>query len=505
MSQPLERSVAMAAGAFACCLMPALAATARAQARVEFEGETNVGDVAQKGASRFDAARNEYTLVGGGRNMWDEKDAFHFLWRKASGDLGLSAEVRFAEKSGEEHRKGGWVVRQSLEAASPYADAIVHADGLISLQYRLTKGGETLEIQSPFKAPAAVRLERTGDLFTLFVAPDGKSFRPVGGVLVPMKDPVYAGLAMCSHDPARTASAVFSKLAYANPGVAPLEERVLESSLEVVNVESGEREAVYVTRDHIEAPNWSRDGRSFLFNSGGRLYDLPRAGGTPRLFDTGSADHLNNDHGLSFDGRWLAISHEPEEDSLVYVLPGTGGTPRQVTALGPSYWHGWSPDGKTLVYCAARNDEYDVYAIAADAEKSTDERRLTTAPGLDDGPDFSPDGRTIYFNSVRTGQMRIWRMEPDGSNQRQLTFDDAYGDWFPHPSPDGRWIVFLSFDSSVEGHPPNKEVALRIMPTAGGEPRVLARLFGGQGTINVPSWSPDSSSVAFVSYRLVKP
>lgn len=478
---------------------------AGAQATGEFEGKTDVGDVRQKGSVRFDAGRGEYQVTGGGRNMWEDRDAFYFVWRRLSGDLSLSAEVRFTEKSGEEHRKGGWIVRQGLEADAPYADAMVHADGLISLQYRLVKGGPTLEIQSPVKAPAAVRLERTGDLFTLFVARDGKALQPVGAVMVPLKDPVYAGLGVCSHDAARTATAVFSKVGFTNAGILTADQRVLESTLEVVNVETGERKAVYTTRDHIEAPNWSRDGRSFLFNSKGRLYELPRAGGKPRLVDTGSADRLNNDHGLSPDGRWLAISHEPEEDSLIYVLPATGGEPRQVTALGPSYWHGWSPDGKTLVYCAQRQDEYDVYAIAADAEKSRDERRFTTAPGLDDGPDFSPDGRTIYFNSVRTGHMRIWRMGPDGSNQRQLTFDEAYGDWFPHPSPDGKWLVFLSFDSSVEGHPPNKEVALRLMPVTGGEPRVLARLFGGQGTINVPSWSPDSKAVAFVSYRFVKP
>jgi Tol biopolymer transport system component len=246
-------------------------------------------------------------------------------------------------------------------------------------------------------------------------------------------------------------------------------------------------------------------GRSFLFNQDGRLYTLPREGGTPQLVDTGEARHLNNDHGLSPDGRQIVISDQPAGDSLIFVLPAKGGIPRQVTALGPSYWHGWSPDGKTLAYCARRNDEYDIYTIDADATLSREERRLTTAKGLDDGPDYSPDGKTIYFNSVRTGAMRLWRMNPDGSEQRQITFDEAYGDWFPHPSPDGRWLVFVSFDASVEGHPPNKEVALRLMPAAGGPPRVLARLFGGQGTINVPSWSPDSRRAAFVSYRLVKP
>ena len=487
------------------CLAAGGGILARAQERGEFEGATDVGDAQPKGSVRFDPGRREYRITGGGENMWGSRDAFHFVWRRLSGDLTLSTEVRFPDAAGNAHRKAGWVVRQGLEADSPYADAIVHADGLISLQYRLVKGGPTLEVRSPVKGPATVRLERTGDLFSLSVARDGKGFQPAGSVTVPLPDPVYVGLGVCSHDAASLASAVLSQVVLENPGVFPAEKRVLESRLEVISIGNGEREVVYTTRDHIEAPNWSRDGRSFLFNQGGQLYSLPRSGGSPLPVSTGSARRLNNDHGLSPEGQWLAISHSPGSDSLIYVLPAGGGEPRQVTALGPSYWHGWSPDGKTLAYCARRNGEFDVYAISAAAEKSTEERRLTTAPGLDDGPDYAPDGQTIYFNSVRTGQMRIWRMNPDGSEQRQVTFDEAYADWFPHPSPDGKWLVFVSFDKSVEGHPPNKDVALRLMSATGGEPRVLARLFGGQGTINVPSWSPDSTSVAFVSYRLVKP
>jgi Tol biopolymer transport system component len=486
-------------------MLAALAAVAEPDRLGGFEAQTEVGAVKQKGTLHFDAARGEYTMAGGGANMWEGKDAFSFLWRKASGDLSLTTDVRFPEKAGQEHRKAGWIVRQSLDADAPYADAVVHADGLIALQYRLTRGGETLEIRSPAKAPATVKLERTGDLFTLFVARDGKTFQTVGAVVVPLGDPVYAGLGVCSHDEERRATAVFSRVAQANPGVVDPDKRVLESSLEVLDIETGERHTVYITRDHIEAPNWSRDGKTFLFNSHGRLYELPREGGTPHPVDTGTARRLNNDHGLSPDGRWLAISDQTEGPSLISVLPAAGGEPRLVTARGPSYWHGWSPDGKTLVYCAERGGEYDVYAIAADAEKSAEERRLTTAPGLDDGPDFSPDGKTIFFNSVRTGQMRIWRMNADGSDQTQVTFDKQYGDWFPHPSPDGKWIVFLSFDVSVEGHPANKEVRLRLMPLSGGAARDIAQLFGGQGTINVPSWSPDSREVAFVSYRLVKP
>jgi Tol biopolymer transport system component len=197
------------------------------------------------------------------------------------------------------------------------------------------------------------------------------------------------------------------------------------------------------------------------------------------------------------------ISDQSQEQrrSLIYVLPITGGTPRRVTQLAPSYWHGWSQDGKTLVYCAERDSDYDIYAIPVEGGE---EKRLTTAKGLDDGPDYSHDGQYIYFNSERTGSMQIWRMKTDGGEQTQITSDE-YNNWFPHPSPDGKWIAFLSYEKDVKGHPANKDVTLRLAPVGGGQIQVLAKLFGGQGTINVPSWSPDSRHLAFVSYRLIDP
>ncbi|HEX9190014.1 MAG TPA: transporter [Vicinamibacteria bacterium] len=278
---------------------------------------------------------------------------------------------------------------------------------------------------------------------------------------------------------------------------------MIESRLEVLTVATGEREVVWSARAHFEAPNWSRDGKSLLFNQDGRIYALPLDERKPRLLDTSPATRCNNDHGLSPDGRWLAISDQTEDGgkSVIFVLPSAGGKPRRVTGKSPSYWHGWSPDGKTLAYCAERGGEYDVYSIPVAGGEET---RLTTAPGLDDGPDYAPDGR-IWFNSVRTGVMKIWRMDPDGKDQAQMTRNEEYADWFPHPSPDGKQVVFLSYDREVEGHPANKDVVLRLMPLEGGEPRVIARLFGGQGTINVPSWSPDSRRFAFVSYRLLGP
>jgi len=281
------------------------------------------------------------------------------------------------------------------------------------------------------------------------------------------------------------------------------EARIHEASLEIVTVATGERRIIHRAREPFQAPNWSPDGKTLYINQRSRIYTLPAEGGEPKLLDTGTAVGCNNDHGLSPDGRWLAISSGHEgRVSKIYIVPAAGGAARQVTPEGPSYWHGWSPDGKTLVYCGKRGDNFDVYAIPA---AGGEEKRLTDVEGLDDGPEYTPDGKYIYFNSERTGLMKIWRMHADGSHQEQVTTDAEYADWFPHPSPDGKQLLFMSFDKSVKGHPPNKDVVLRIMPVAGGKPKVLATLFGGQGTINVPSWSPDSKAVAFVSYRMVLP
>ena len=182
-------------------------------------------------------------------------------------------------------------------------------------------------------------------------------------------------------------------------------------------------------------------------------------------------------------------------------LAGTD-APRLITPLAPSYLHGWSPDGKQLAYCAARKGNFDVYVIPAEGGE---EVRLTTAEGLDDGPEYSPCGQYIWFNSVRSGLMQVWRMKADGSEQTQMTFDETRNSWFPHVSPDGKQVVFITYkkgDLKPDEHLANKHVELRIMPAEGGEPRTLVSLFGGQGTINVNSWAPDSRRIAFVSYRL---
>ncbi len=281
----------------------------------------------------------------------------------------------------------------------------------------------------------------------------------------------------------------------------------IESSLEVVDIASGSRETIVTMKILFEAPNWSRDGKYYILNSSGKLYRLNRGEDQWKEIDTDFARRCNNDHGISPDGSQLVISHHSEgpegsSGSAIYILPIGGGVPERITEKVPSYWHGWSPDAKTLVYVGQRNGEYDIYSISTNGGKET---RLTECPGLDDGPDYSADGEYIYYNSYCSGKMEIWRMDADGGNQQQLT-NDQYSNWFPHPSPDGKHVVFLSFiEDQEQGHPFGKDVKLRIMDPDGSNIRDLTDVFfGGQGTINVPSWSPDSKKVAFVTYRLLE-
>ena len=477
------------------------AQTPRAPSGV-FESHSEVGTVLHPGSVEYDNAKQTYTVAGSGENMWSAADAFHFVWKKVSGDVTLAADISFVNTSGNEHKKAVLIFRQSLDADSAYADVALHASGLTSLQFRGQKGAVTHEIQSNIASPKRLLIAKHGDYVYMSLAESGGEVKVAGGWLkIPLQGTFYVGIGVCSHDKDVIEEAVFSNVELTTPGAAPAGQPKLYSALETIAIDSADRRVAYLAPGRFEAPNWMRDGSAFLFNRDGHIERLAVSGGQPEVINTGFASRCNNDHGISPDATQLAISDNSQEDhnSIVYLAPIGGGTPRRITQKSPSYWHGWSPDGKTLAFVGQRNGEFDIYTILA---AGGEEKRMTTAKGLDDGPEYSPDGKFIYFNSERTGHMQIWRMKSDGSEQEQV-FSDDLNNWFPHISPDGQWMVFLTYEADVTGHPENKDVMLRLMSLGDKKITVLTKLFGGQGTINVPSWSPDSKRLAFVSYALI--
>lgn len=467
-----------------------------------FDGHKDIGAVLHPGATVYKPATQTYELSGSGTNIWAKQDEFQFAWKRIKGDFIVYARASFVGKGVDPHRKIGWMARTSLDPNSPQVSAAVHGDGLTSLQFRRIPGGETEENRATLTHADVIQLERRGNTFTMRVAKFGEPFEIREVNEIGLGEDVYVGLFISAHNKDVTEKATFQDVRISVPVSASEKSgrMNLASRLELLEVATGKRTVIHTDPHSIQAPNWTKDGKTLIYNGGGLIYTFDLASRQPKVLNTGEVKNNNNDHVLSFDGKMLGLSSGVNElgGSIIYTVPITGGTPKQITPRGPSYLHGWSPDGKTLAFCGSRNGEFDVYTVPASGGPET---RLTDAKGLDDGPEYSPDGKYIYFNSNRTGTMQIWRMKPDGSNQEAVT-DGEFNDWFAHISPDGRQLVFLSFlKEEVESgaHPPYKHVYLRLMPVSGGKPTVIAYIYGGQGTINTPSWSPDGKYVAFVS------
>lgn len=477
----------------------------------QFDQQVSVGDPAIKGEASYDADTQQYRIKGAGTNMWFKQDQMHYLYKQLQGDFILRAHVEFVGKGVEPHRKIGWTVRKSLDTSSAQVTAVVHGDGLTSLQFRKQDGLDTEQIESSDKMPDVIQLERRSNQYIMSTAQFGQPFTQVQAADLDMGENPYIGLFVCSHNPEVVEQAVFSNVRIITPAPTDFKpyQDYIGSNLELMDVESGHRKIIHRAPNSLQAPNWTHDGKTLIYNAEGKLYNYDLASGKISELNTGFANENNNDHVLSWDGKQIAISHHNPDDerrSTAYILPLTGSdNPIQVnkTGAGHTFLHGWSPDDKNLIFTGNRDNKWNIVKINI---ASGQETMLTDNEYLDDGSEYAPDGKYIYFNSTRTGTMQIWRMKADGSEQTQLTFDE-YNDWFPHISPDGKQMIMLSYlpDVAAEDHPFYKQVYLRIMPTdLSHKPKVIAYLYGGQGTINVPSWSPDGKTISFISNSAIE-
>ncbi len=485
-----------------------------------FDKQEDIGYVKHAGSTTYDENSQSYTTNGSGGNVWFNDDQFHYTCKKISGDFILTADFAFTGDTtgASNHRKMGWMIRESDAPDAVSMNACLHMDGLIALQWREMKGAYMQDPQGeiffPKKSLQTIQLERKGKTLTMRVANPGEPLQEVGKHdLNDLGDSVLAGFYICAHDSNAVASARVWNLRIdrpvynpyqPNPALAkPEPQTIMGCRLEIVDAANGNRKVIYESKGRFEAPNWMPDGKKLLFNDHGSLFTIPIEGGVPEKLNTGTAGKINNDHGISFDGKTLAISNsregKPGGGSSVYILPLSGGEPTLLTEQTPSYWHGWNPNNKEVCFVAQRGSKiFNLYKQDINGGK---EIQLTfNTKGHVDGPEYAPDGKYIYYNANPTGTMQIWRMKPDGSGKEQLTFDQ-YHNWFPHISPDGKWMVFISFPPDIDpnAHPSYQKVMLRLMPVSGGAPKVLAYLYGGQGTLNAPSWSPDSKRLAFVS------
>lgn len=485
-----------------------------------FDRAADIGKPKNTGSSKYDEATQTYYMRGSGYNIWFNRDEFQYLYKKIGGNFILTGDFEFEGEKGDAHRKIGWMIRESADEAAAGVNAVVHGDGLTVLQWRPLRGAYMRDPEDEvFYAKKnvfrTIQLERVGKKITMRVANWGEPLQEVTTQEMPyLKDSVLAGLFISSHDSDNVQAAKIwnvridkpvPEIYHPNPQVKlPPLQGVVGCRLETMNVSDGKRMIIRESAGKFEAPNWMPGGDKLLFNEGGSLYTIPAKGGIPERLNTDFADRINNDHGISFNGKMLAISHSRKGlaggSSTVYVLPLTGGTPKQVTQQTPSYWHGWAPNGNDVVLVGMRDGSKIYNLIKANINTGAETALTSNTTGHVDGPEYSPDGKYIYYNANPTGTMQIWRMKADGTAKEQLTFDE-YHSWFPHISPDGKWMVMISFPTDIEpnSHPSYKKVMLRLMPVAGGAPRVIAHLYGGQGTMNVNSWSPDSKHIAFVS------
>src|SRR5580698_4289542 len=484
-----------------------------------FEGQSDIGDVTPPGTGGYSATAGAYTLTSAGSNTWYHVDNFHYLWKKASGDQSLTANVTFPPQSylhePNPHRKGILMFRQTLDAGGIYAGVGVHGSGMTALQYRRALGANTEDIELNIEAPQTVRLEKRGDTFTLFLSMKGEPPHQVGAsITMHLEEPFYVGLGAVSHDVSTTDEVRFSNVTVQAraPDVpaAPAQAKVsLYSTLRTIQTEDQFRRAMVIRSvpAYMQSANWASDGKSIYVHEDGHIEKIPfltpEAGGTPQRVGLGNLVDCSGNFGLSPDRKWLAVSCAEKSSGQhdVYVVPAqvtpTRAAPRKIThGTASSYFHAWSPDSQIIAFTRGSAGKADIFAISVTGGT---EVRLTSDT-VNDGPDYSPDGKLIYFDSARSGSTQIWRMKIDGSAAEQITDDDNINS-SPHISPDGKTVAFLS-QPAAGGGVGIGDAELKVFSVNDGLIRTLASFQGDRGSFSMYGWG-DANHLAFISYQFL--
>ena len=487
-------------------------------------GSAQVGQSAQI-AGTAKHADGVFTLQGT-MDTWGLEDGFHFVWQAVEGDVVLIARVTSMDNPGNVgHAKAGLCLRESPDGGSRGITQCVTAVDGTQFTYREKTNEKTVRIFPDAAAPKPsvpkgkfpcwLKLVRRGHECSGYESLDGETWWLTGTLKLDFKAAVFVGLASSSHTKITLTTSTFDQVKLTKSGVGAAAgaksgpKRIAQ--LTTIGIDGSDRRVVYETPNSLEAPNWSPDGKWLVCNGGGSLWRIAADGrGQPEKIPTGDVKNANNDHVLSPDGKTIYFSAAAH----IYAVPFAGGQPRRVSNEQPAarkfkyFLHGVSPDEKTLAYVGAEvagDDPFgrlDLYTIPAAGGPDT---RLTDTPAPDDGSEYSPDGKWIYFNSELNakvpGHAQCFRMRTDGTGIEQLTHDERVN-WFPHISPDGKWVVYISFPPGTLKHPANKDIILRRMRPDGREQADIIAFNGGQGTINVNSWSPDSKRFAYVQYEI---
>jgi len=474
-----------------------------------FEGHSDIGSVTPPGTASF--AGGDYTITSAGANVWARVDAFHYLWKKMSGDVVLTADVSFPPAAYShppaEHRKAMLMIRQGLDVGAEQVSIHVHGIGMTALQHREQRGANTQSIELNIDAvPKTVRLEKRGDTFTMFISQKGEPLHQVGASLkLHFAAPFYVGLGVTSHDADTTDKIVFHNVTSETPvSTPPPADLVLNSSLQILQVEDSARRAIVIAAGpgRMNSPDWMPGHKSIYAYKEGQILRIPLQdplnGGKPEVVDTAGLVDCVGDYGVSPDGKSIALSCAETKGGIrnLYVLP-FGGKPRQLTHDVNSFFHGWSADGSTLLFTRGKAAAADFFSVPA---AGGGEKRLTSDT-LHDGPEYSPDGKYIYFDSSRSGSSQIWRMNADGTGAIQLT-DDGMDDLSPHVSPDGAYVAWIQFKPGTGTAAGVQDASIQLLSVKDGAIRTLHNFQGNRGSFTMPVWG-DNNHLALVSYQML--